>query len=100
MAFRITYSVLNADLSDLHKEFDVTLEKAKKNLGQEFGSYILNQKFLGKDWLEDRNPADTRQVLGKFSVVPEAKVDAVLQHAKAAQRKWGRTDWQERARIL
>ncbi len=98
--FRITYSVLNADLSELHKAFDQALEQVKRTLGGEYPSHILGKEHRSGLFLEDTNPADTRQLLGRFHLVEPKEADAVMRHSHDAQRRWAKTPWQERARIM
>lgn len=100
MTFRITYSVLNADMSELHKEFDIVLAQVKSKLGQSYPSWIGNKPFESGQFLEDRNPANTEEVLAKFHMVPVTEVSRVVGLAAEAQKKWGATPWAERARII
>jgi 1-pyrroline-5-carboxylate dehydrogenase len=100
MSFRVTYSVLNADLTELHKAFDAALAQVKAGLGKAYPSYIDGQAFESGDFLEDHNPADTRQLLAKFHKTPLSEVDRVMASARKAQESWARTPWEERARLL
>lgn len=96
--FRITYSVLNADMSALHKELDQTFGAVRAKIGGEHPSYVGGKAVTTGEWIEDRNPADTRVLLGRFASVKD--VDALFDHAKKAQRSWGKTPWQERVRLI
>ena len=100
MTFRITYSVLNADLTELHLQLDNALTKIRAGLGKEYPSQILGKAHSTGHWLENRNPADTRQLLGKFSVVSPESVSQIIDYSKTAQKKWATVGWQERARII
>jgi 1-pyrroline-5-carboxylate dehydrogenase len=100
MTFRITYSVLSADMSELHKEFDKVLEKVRSNLGQEFPSWIGGKAFTSGRFVESHNPANTGQLLGKFHKVPVTELDRVMEIAHKAQKSWGHTPWQERVKVL
>ena len=100
MTFRITYSVLNADLTELHREFDGTLARIKSKLGEEFPSWIGGGAVFGTKFLEDRNPANTKQILARFHCAPLTEVDRAVQCARKAQKSWGKMPWQERAKLM
>src|SRR4051812_1165208 len=100
MTFRITYSVLNADLSELHREFDAVLAKVKGKLGEEFPSFIGGKPVKGSKQIEDRNPSNTKQILARFHCTPVTEVDRAVQIAKKAYRSWGLTPWTERVKVL
>src|SRR5947208_1350555 len=52
------------------------------------------------EWLENRNPADTRDVIGRFPHSTEADIDDAVAAAKAAFDGWRRTPAPRRAEIL
>ncbi len=99
MSFRITYSVLDADLTQLHAEFDQALAAVRGGLGAEHPSFIAGEPVRSGDLLDSLNPA-TQEVLGRFHRTPVSEVDRVVRVSREAQKKWGATPWQERARIL
>jgi 1-pyrroline-5-carboxylate dehydrogenase len=96
MAFRITYSVLDADLTELHKEFDAALAEVKGTLGTAFPSWVEGKPLETGDLMESRAPADTRVVLARFHRAPASVLDRAVNAAKAAQKKWAALPWQER----
>ncbi|MBI4510570.1 MAG: aldehyde dehydrogenase family protein [Deltaproteobacteria bacterium] len=100
MKFRVTYSVLSADLEELHKEFDGVLEKVRARQGGEYPSWINGKPHLSGRIIENRNPADTRQLLGRFHAAPADKLDEAVRAAREAQKGWGRTPWQERVQVI
>lgn len=100
MAFKITYSVLNADLTELNREFEAALEKVRSSLGQEFPSIVAGKPFESGVFLEDRNPANRSEVLAKFHTVPVSELEALMETAEKAQKKWGFTSWQDRAALI
>jgi 1-pyrroline-5-carboxylate dehydrogenase len=100
MTFRITYSVLDADLSVLHAQFDEALASVRAHLGAEYPSWIAGAAFHSGDLLLSRNPANPREVLGAFHRTPASEVNRVVRVARDAQPGWGATPWAERARIL
>ncbi|MEO5970020.1 MAG: aldehyde dehydrogenase family protein [Bdellovibrionia bacterium] len=100
MAFRITYSVLEADLSQLHREFDTTLSQMERNLGTEFPSWIDGKPFQSGVFLDDKNPAKITQTLARFHSVPTSEIDRIMDISEKAQKAWGATPWQERVKII
>lgn len=100
MAFKVTYSVLNADLSELNREFEAAMEKVRGQLGKEYPSIIGGKPYISGKLLEDRNPANTRELLAKFHEVPASELDHVMDAAENAQKFWGVTPWQDRALLI
>jgi len=100
MAFRVTYSVLNADLSELHKSFEKTVEQVKADLGKDFPSYIGGKAFESGKFISDFNPANTKQLLARFHSADHKAADLAFEKAKVAQKVWFKMGWQERVRIL
>lgn len=100
MSFRITYSVLDADMSELHTQFDAALAAVKQELGKDHPSFILGRAHTAGALLTKTSPIDTTLTLGRFATVAAGEADAILDYAHAAQRKWGKTPWQERARLM
>ncbi|MBI4404193.1 MAG: aldehyde dehydrogenase family protein [Deltaproteobacteria bacterium] len=101
MAFRITYSVLNADMSELHKEFDSTLAKVRLGLGKEYPYWMGGKAGTSGQFLEDFNPANTDELLGRFHKTPSKEMDRMMEIARGAQVAWGHpSNWKERIRIL
>jgi 1-pyrroline-5-carboxylate dehydrogenase len=100
MSFRITYSVLDADLAETYRLFDGALAGVKKSLGREYPSHVAGQPLESGDFLDSRNPADTRQLLGRFHKAPTDALDRAFAAARKAQADWGRRPWQERVAVL
>lgn len=100
MTFRITYSVLNADLSELHTMFEAALKKERSKLGQEFTSVIGGKAFQSGSFLEDKNPVNKSELLAKFHTLPTSEINRVYEASCKAQASWGKTDWKERVRII
>src|SRR3954470_15048328 len=58
------------------------------------------QPSRSREWIENRNPADTRDVLGRFPASTEADVDAAVAAAAEAFDGWRLTPAPRRAEIL
>src|SRR5207253_10050902 len=52
------------------------------------------------EWIENRNPADTRDVIGRFSQSKEKDVDEAVAAAAQALETWRQTPAPRRAEIL
>src|SRR5437868_15496961 len=52
------------------------------------------------EWFEDVNPADTRDVIGRFPVSTREDVEAAVGAARAAADRWRRLPAPRRAEIL
>lgn len=100
MSFRITYSVVNADLTELHREFDAALASVRATLGRTFPSWVEGKPLESGDLLESRAPSDTRLLLGRFHRAPASVVARAVEVAKSAQKKWAKLPWQQRVKII
>jgi 1-pyrroline-5-carboxylate dehydrogenase len=101
MAFRITYSALNANMDELHQELDATLDQVKRSLGKEYPCQIQGKEVRTKTLLKKHNPSLTQQLLGSFHVAGTPEVNAAYEGAQAAYKSgWGNSPWQERAKLL
>lgn len=100
MSFRITYSVVNADLTELHRAFEDAVVSMRSGLGRTFPSWVGGRPCDGGALFESRAPSDKRLVLGHFHRATPADTARAVEAARRAQIGWARTPWQERvARI-
>ena len=97
--FKITYSALNVDLSIIHKAFDEALASYKATLGTEHPSLINGKKINTGVFNSKFNPANTGELIGKYSVVNASHLEEAFQAAKLAQKKWAKTPWEEKVKI-
>src|SRR5580700_203041 len=100
MTFRITYSVIDADLTELHREFDAALASVRSSLGRTFPSWVEGRPLESGSVLESRAPSDTRVLLGRFHRAPVSEVGRAVEAAHRAQTRWARTPWQERVKRI
>jgi len=97
--FRITYSALNADLSEVHKAFDETYAKLKSELGYSVPS-IVNGKPVQTDRVNKKfSPTDTALLIANYHTVSESDLNEAFIASKQAQKKWAATPWTERVAI-
>jgi 1-pyrroline-5-carboxylate dehydrogenase len=98
--FKITYSGMNADLTEVHKEFDAAMVELRKNLGAEVPSIINGKEIRTGKFTQKLNPANTSEVIAKFHAVDASHLDEAFSTAKAAQKKWSATAWTERVKLI
>ncbi len=96
MTFRVTYSVLDADMTELHREFDAALATVRGQLGAELPSWIRGEARRPGTFRESRSPVDRRVIVSRACVAGEREVDEALQASRAAQRGWGDLPWRDR----
>lgn len=100
MGFKITYSVLEADMDAVHASFDEALAKAKAAIGGEYPSYIGGEAHRTGDLLASDSPTDTRIELARAHAVRVSDLDRVVEIAQAGQKRWARVPWQEKVAIF
>lgn len=100
MSFRITYSVVNADMGELNREFDAAVSQVREEAGTTFPSWIAGEPLESGTFIESRPPFETHLLLARFHTATENDVDRAVSGAKKAQVAWGKTPWQERARLI
>lgn len=100
MGFKITYSVLDADMTEVHRAFDAALTDVRGRLGGEVPSWIDGEPVTTGDLLVSVNPARTDEVLAKAHAVGPEVVDRAVAVAKRAQKVWAALPWQERVATI
>lgn len=76
--------------------------KTNKDKTEKYYNYIGGEwvKSASGEWFENLNPADTKDVVGRFPKSTAEDVDAAVAAAKNAATKWRRTPAPKRAEIL
>jgi 1-pyrroline-5-carboxylate dehydrogenase len=100
MSFRITYSVLDADMAEIDRQFDAALHSVKAGLGATFPSWVAGKPLESGDLLESRAPADTRVLLANFHRASPAVLDRAVKAAQEAQIVWCGITWKDRVKII
>ena len=98
--FKLTYATMFNPPEELHSRFDAALKKLKSSLGKEHAMIINGKEVLAAEKFEDRNPANTDEVLGIFQKGSAQDALAATAAARKAFEKWSRTPWQERVAIV
>lgn len=100
MTFRITYSVLDADMTEINRQFDEAMATVRAGLGKTFPSWVDGEPLESGDLLDSFAPADTRSPIARFHRAPVSVLDRAVAAARRAQKEWAALPWQERvARI-
>lgn len=100
MTFRITYSVLDADMTEVHKAFDAAVESVRGQLGVELPSWIGGEPVRTGDLIVSDNPCNTGEVLAKAHAVTTDHIPNAVEIAQRAQKEWAALPWQERVAKL
>ncbi len=96
MAFRITYSVLDADMSEVHRAFDGALAAVQARFGEECPSWVNDRPVRSDSFLESYNPADTGSLLARAHAYDVANLDIAFAHARRARGEWSAMPWQDK----
>jgi 1-pyrroline-5-carboxylate dehydrogenase len=98
---RVTYATLAAGQSeDFRRRFDAAVEGLRVGLGHDHPHLIDGEGVAGFETFEDRSPADTRLLLGRFPRGTPADVDRAVLAARRGFPDWSRRPWRERTAIL
>jgi 1-pyrroline-5-carboxylate dehydrogenase len=73
---------------------------SRANLGKEHAMMIDGKDVFAEDKFEDRNPANTDQVLGVFQKGNVKHAEAALEAARRAFPAWSRMKWQDRVALV
>ncbi len=98
--FKLTYATMFNPPEELHTRFDAALQKVKASLGKEHAMFIDGIEVFAKEKFENRNPANTDEVLGIFQKGDKDDALAATAAAKRAFPAWSRRPWQERVAIV
>jgi 1-pyrroline-5-carboxylate dehydrogenase len=99
--FKITYTTAGADMDAFHAAFDEALAAVRKSLGRAYPLYIDGRETPGHEPpFKDVSPIDTSMVLGEFQSASVEDVVHAVAVARAAQKGWAKTPWQERLTIM
>lgn len=99
-SFKLTYATMHNPPEELHQHFDEALTKLRAHLGQEYAMMIDGKDVFSSEKIEDRNPANTDEILGIFQKGTAGDSNAAIAAARKAFKGWSRTPWQERVRLI
>jgi 1-pyrroline-5-carboxylate dehydrogenase len=99
---RVTYATLAAgQTEDFRRKFDQALSALAARLGQDHPHRIHGSApAAAGETFEDRSPADTRRLLGRFPAGTALDVDRAVSAARQASAEWSGRPWRDRAAIL
>ena len=63
-------------------------------------NYIAGQWLKGASEIENRNPSDTRDLIGLYAQASRAQLDTAIAAASEAQRIWARSGIEQRYKVL
>jgi acyl-CoA reductase-like NAD-dependent aldehyde dehydrogenase len=67
---------------------------------ERFGNYVAGRWVESTNWSVNRNPSDTRDVIGEYAQAEDAQIDVAIDAARTAFPSWSMSGVQERAEIL
>ena len=98
---RVTYATLAAgQTEEFRRKYDAAVERLRGSWGGRYPHVIDGREVWSAEELEDRSPADTRVVLGRFPLGTPEDVDRAVRAAREGFRDWSRRHWSERAGVL
>ncbi len=98
--FKLTYATMFNPPEELHVRYEQALQKVKASLGREHAMFIDGKDVFAKEKFENRNPANTDELLGVFQKGDAADAAAAVEAARKAAPQWERTPWQERVALV
>ncbi|MGD2156453.1 MAG: aldehyde dehydrogenase family protein [Anaerolineales bacterium] len=98
--FKLTYATMFDPPEELHTRYEDALEKIKSNLGQEHSMIIGGEQRFSDEKFEDRNPANTDEVLGIFQRGSAQDAENAISTAQKAFSAWSRMKWQDRVALI
>ncbi|GAP13876.1 NAD-dependent aldehyde dehydrogenases [Longilinea arvoryzae] len=99
-SFTLTYATMFNPPEELHTRYDEALARFKRNLGKDHGMIIDGKDVFAAEKFEDRNPANTDEVLGLFQKGNAEHANAALAAARRAFPKWSHMKWQDRVALV
>lgn len=97
---KITYTSTPEEIEAMHDRFDEALATVEQDFGQTYPLIINGEDRAGDTTFDVVAPSDTTRVLGTFARASKQDVDDAVATAKAFQKEWRQTPWQERVRII
>ena len=100
MSFKLTYSTMFNPPEEMHTRFDAALAAVRAGLGREHAMFVDGADVQTGNWIEKRNPTDTREVLGRFAEASTQDAARAMEAARAAWPAWRSMPMQERLGLL
>lgn len=100
MSFKITYSVTEASMQEIDKNFNEAVDRIKEQGLKKYPAYVGYKPCESSGDIDNINPTNTKEVLSKHGKIPANKFDEVMNLSVKAQKDWEKTPWQERVRLV
>jgi 1-pyrroline-5-carboxylate dehydrogenase len=98
---RVTYATLAAgQTEEFRRKYDDAVARVRAGFGRDHAHSIGGVAVMGGAWFEDRSPADTRVLIGRFPRGTATDVDRAVEAARRAFPAWSRRPFRERTAIL
>lgn len=99
-SFKLTYATMFNPPEELHTRYEDALAKVKSTLGADYAMLIDGKDVFTDEKIENRNPANTDELLGTFQKGTAEHAAAALAAARRTAKSWAHTPWQERVALL
>ncbi|MEE9218302.1 MAG: aldehyde dehydrogenase family protein [Acidobacteriota bacterium] len=98
---RVTYATLSAPGEDFHRSYDKAIAAIKEKLGESHPIVIGDRTVRSGDGeFENRSPADTRVLLGRFQKGTREHARQAIAAARKAYPEWRDLGYKKRAQLL
>ncbi len=98
--FKITYSALTAPAEEIHRSFEEAVGEVRRDLGKTHPIWIDGKPIMNRETFDNRSPADTSVLIGKFQRATREDAGAAIDAAHRAFYDWSHTPWRERLVML
>ncbi len=98
--FKITYATLSAPSEEMHLEYDRAIEKVRKGMGNTHAMWIDGREVSGRETFDNRCPADTELVIGRFQNGASEDAAAAVDAAISGFAAWSHTSWHKRVELM
>jgi 1-pyrroline-5-carboxylate dehydrogenase len=99
---KVTYATLSAGQTpEFNRAYDEAADRVAKSLGKTHPNLIGGKEVPARETFADTNPADTRQVLGRFASGTKDDARAAIAAARRAYETiWRDLPWKERVAFI
>lgn len=98
--FKLTYGTMFNPPEELHKQFETSLGKLKKNFGREYAMLIGGKDVYAEETFQDHTPINIETTLAVMPKGGAQHAQMALDAARNAFPAWSHTPWQERVSLL
>lgn len=88
-------------IDEFHTRYDAAVQRARTELGRTYTNVINGQRVVSPGGtFDDLNPANTKELIGKFPLSTKAETEGAIEAARVAFPAWSALDYSKRVAIL